>query len=105
VLIRAAVISIDAATFETYAVNRRGGDFTRLLERLAFISELQANGPLERLTIHMTVQANNYREMGDFVEMGRRHNCDEVAFHQILDWETFSPAEFAEKSGPIPKSP
>ena len=36
-----------------------GGDFTRLLERLAFISELRANGPLERLTIHMTVQANN----------------------------------------------
>lgn len=37
VLIRSAEISIDAATPETYALNRRGGCFHRLLQNLEFI--------------------------------------------------------------------
>jgi organic radical activating enzyme len=97
-LIRAATVSIDAATPQTYALNRRGGDFETLLERLAFISELRAQGPLEYLEIHMTVQANNYMEMPSFVELGRRHHCDRVSFHRMLDWGTFSPQEFASRA-------
>jgi MoaA/NifB/PqqE/SkfB family radical SAM enzyme len=104
-LVRGATISIDAATPETYAVNRRGGDFARLLERLAFISELRASGPLEYLEIHMTVQANNYKEMLEFVEMGRRYNCDLVGFHQMLNWGTFSPSEFAARAVQLPGHP
>jgi hypothetical protein len=98
VLIQAATISIDAATPATYAINRRGGDFSTLLERLAFISELRSQGPLKYMEIHMTVQANNYKEMPDFVELGRRYNCDRVSFHQILDWNTFSPSEFVARA-------
>jgi MoaA/NifB/PqqE/SkfB family radical SAM enzyme len=97
-LIRGAMISIDAATPQTYAVNRRGGDFKTLLDRLAFISELREHGPLEYLEIHMTVQANNYKEMPQFVELGRRHGCDRVGFHQLLDWGTFSPQEYASRA-------
>ncbi len=104
-LIRAATISIDAATSGTYAVNRRGGDFATLLDRLAFISELRARGPLKYLEIHMTVQANNYREMPEFVELGRRHKCDRVSFHQLLDWGTFSPDEFAARAVQQPDHP
>jgi hypothetical protein len=98
VLIQAATISIDAATPATYAINRRGGDFPTLLERLAFISELRMQGPLKYLEIHMTVQANNYKEMPDFVELGHRYHCDRVSFHQILDWNTFSPSEFVARA-------
>lgn len=97
-LIKGATISIDAATPETYAQNRRGGDFETLVERLAFIAELRANGPLDYLEIHMTVQANNFAEMPLFLELGRRHNCDRVTFHQIVDWGTFSPEEFAARA-------
>jgi glycosyltransferase involved in cell wall biosynthesis len=96
--IRSATLSIDAATAETYAVNRRGGDFATLLERLAFIAELRKTGPLTYLEIHMTVQANNYREMPGFVRLGREHNCDRVSFHQLLDWGSFSPEEYAARA-------
>jgi MoaA/NifB/PqqE/SkfB family radical SAM enzyme len=102
-LIRGATISIDAATSETYAINRRGGEFARLLERLAFISELRATGPLEYLEIHMTVQANNYKEMPEFVELGRLHNCDRVTFHQMLDWGSFSAGEFNARAVQFPE--
>jgi len=104
-LIRGTTISIDAARPETYAVNRRGGEFAKLLERLAFISELRATGPLEYLEIHMTVQANNYKEMPEFVELGRRHNCDRVSFHQMLDWGTFSATEFTARAVQMPSHP
>ena len=96
--IRAATVSIDAATTETYAVNRRGGNFETLLERLAFIAELRKNGPLDYLEIHMTVQANNHQEIPMFVQLGRAHNCDRVSFHQLLDWGSFSREEYASRA-------
>ena len=99
-----ATISIDAATPQTYAVNRRGGDFETLLERLAFIGESKRTGPLEYLEIHMTVQANNYKEMPQFLELGRRHHCDRVSFHQLLDWGTFSPREYRISRRAIPRT-
>jgi hypothetical protein len=104
-LIRAATISIDAAKPETYAENRRGGNFQTLLQRLAFIAELRVQGPLEYLEIHMTVQVNNYREMPQFVELGRRHHCDRVTFQQMLDWGTFSPQAFASRAVQHPRHP
>jgi hypothetical protein len=104
-LVQAATISIDAATAETYAVNRRGGDFATLLDRLAFIARLRAGGPLGYLEIHMTVQANNYREMPEFVDLGRRHDCDRVTFHQLLDWGTFPAEEFAARAVQLPEHP
>lgn len=96
--IRAATLSIDAATAETYALNRRGGDFATLLERLAFIAELRRNGPLAHLEMNMTVQANNYEEMPEFVRLGRLYNCDRVSFHQLLDWGSYSPEEYLERA-------
>ncbi len=104
-LVQAATISIDAATPDTYAVNRRGGNFATLLDRLAFIAELRANGPLKYFEIHMTVQANNFGEMPAFVALGRRHNCDRVTFHQMLDWGTFSADEFAARAVQFPSHP
>lgn len=104
-LVQAATISIDAARPDTYAENRRGGDFATLLERLAFISDLRTNGPLKYLEFHMTVQANNFREMAEFVELGRRHKCDRVSFHQLLDWATFSSDEYCARAVQSPDHP
>lgn len=104
-LIRSTTLSIDAASPETYAVNRRGGDFETLLERLAFIADLRRDGPLDYLEIHMTVQANNFHEMPAFVELGRRFGCDRVAFHQLLDWGSFTPEEFAARAVQRPDHP
>ena len=97
-LIRSAEISIDAASPETYAVNRRGGSFSTLLTRLEFIHGLRAGGPLERLTISMVVQENNFREMRDFVFLGKRFGVDTVYFSRLADWGTFSPEELQSRS-------
>jgi hypothetical protein len=97
-LVKSATISIDAAQTQTYAENRRGGEFPMLLQRLAFIADLRRNGPLEHLEIHMTVQLNNFEEMPAFVALGRAHACDRVSFHQLLDWGSFSAEEYAARA-------
>ena len=74
-LIRSCEISIDAAAPETYAANRRGGNFSKLMDNLEFISSIRRTGPLEFVKISMVVQANNFREMPDFVRLGRRFGC------------------------------
>lgn len=104
-LVKSATISIDAAQPETYAENRRGGEFATLLQRLAFIAGLRTAGPLQYLEIHMTVQLNNFEEMPAFVELGRRHACDRVTFHQMLDWGSFTPQEYAARAVHRPEHP
>ena len=53
----------------------------------------------------MTVQANNYKEMPAFLELGRRHKCDRVSLHKILDWGSFSPEEYAARAVQLPNHP
>jgi organic radical activating enzyme len=101
-LIRSADISIDAARPETYAINRRGGEMERLLNNLEFIGSLRANGPLNWFEINMVVQQNNYEQMAEFVELGKRFHCDTVYFHQIVNWGTFSDREFADRAIHLP---
>lgn len=86
--VRSAEISIDAASPSTYAVNRRGGDFTRLLDNLAFIQSL--NIPVK---LSFVVQQNNYLEMPDFVALAHGLGF-EVYFSQLVNWGTFSEQEY-----------
>jgi MoaA/NifB/PqqE/SkfB family radical SAM enzyme len=99
-------ISIDAATAETYAYVRRGGDFTRLLGNLAFLSRLRRTGEVERLNLLFVVQAINFREMPDFVGLGHRFGADTVQFTLIDHWARgMSRDEYAAKKIWSPEHP
>lgn len=91
-LVRSAEISVDAASPSTYAINRRGGDFSRLLNNLAFIQTL--NIPVK---LSFVVQQNNYLEMPDFVALAHGFGF-EVYFSQLVNWGTFSEQDFASRS-------
>jgi sulfatase maturation enzyme AslB (radical SAM superfamily) len=104
-LVRTAEISIDAASAETYAVNRRGGDFERLLENLDFIASELRPVPIQRFEFSMVVQANNFHEMADFVRMGKRFGVDSASLHRITNWGTFSDEEFRARAIHLPGHP
>lgn len=87
-LLKSAEISVDAARASTYALNRRGGDFSRLLNNLAFIRSL--NVPL---TLSFVVQQNNYTEMAAFVDLAREYGAA-VYFSRLVNWGTFSEQEY-----------
>jgi wyosine [tRNA(Phe)-imidazoG37] synthetase (radical SAM superfamily) len=97
-LVKSTEISIDAASSETYAINRRGGKFEKLLRNLEFVSSLRECGPLRSVTISMVVQKNNFREMSDFVRLGKRFRFDTVYFSQLVNWGTFSNEEFISRA-------
>ena len=92
-------ISIDAASKETYALNR-GGDWETLLENMKFISSLN----LEDVTISMVVQNNNFQEMKQFINMGRELGF-KIVFQKLGDWNTFSSKEYSERNVWSPSHP
>ncbi len=97
-LIDTVEVSIDAADGGTYALNRRGGSFETLLGRLQYIAELRKQNSIRKLLISFVVQANNFREMPAFVELGRSLNADTIIFSRITDWGTFPPSIFTGRS-------
>jgi len=100
-MVKTAEISIDAASSETYSINRRGGSFEGLLENLEFISILHKSIPMEWVGISMVVQENNFREMPDFVRLGKRFNFG-VYFSKLVDWGTYPEEEFYRRAVHFP---
>ncbi|NIQ96741.1 MAG: radical SAM protein [Desulfuromonadales bacterium] len=97
--LKSAEISVDAADGETFAENRGGASFDRLLDNLEHIAAL----PIRR-TLSFVVQANNFRQMPAFVDLAGRF--DAVAyFSQLVNWGTFSAAEFRKRAVHRPEHP
>lgn len=104
-LVKKAAISIDAARPETYAVNRRRGNFDKLLRNLDFVSTLRRDGPIEHMTISMVVQENNFEEMPEFVDLAKRFGFDLVYFSQLVDWGTYPKEELLQRQVHRPEHP
>ncbi len=96
--VRTAEISIDAASAETYGLNR-GGDFDRLLDNLTFLARL----PIA-ITLSFVVQQNNYREMADFVNLAQGFGFA-VYFSQLVNWGTYRRSEFLKRAVHLPDHP
>ena len=80
-------ISIDGASKETYEKLRLGGSWEKINFNLKFISELKnQNNFIFRL--HFVVQKENYHEMENIIELGKKYNADRVWLNRIEDWNT-----------------
>jgi hypothetical protein len=60
-----------------------------------FIASLRRDGPVQTLQLSFVVQANNWREMPEFVDPAARFGADRVLFSGLRDWSTFSGDEHA----------
>lgn len=93
--IRRIDISIDAATAETYAYVRRGGNFARLLANLRFLDDLRLlEGEQFQVDLRYVVSGPNYREMPAFVKLARSIHANTVCFTRFRNWGTFTGAAF-----------
>jgi len=92
------IVSLDAATEETYQKVRRGGHFLTVIDNLKMLSKLNQNRRFHHFEIAFVVQDTNFREMKKFVELGLEiGNCD-IMFQRIWNWGTFSESEFLNKA-------
>jgi hypothetical protein len=51
------------------------------------------------------VQANNWREMPEFAELGRKFGVDVVLFTGLKNWGTYSREDYAERAVHLPEHP
>jgi hypothetical protein len=86
-------ISIDAACAGTYA-ELRGGDFSVLMQNLAFLGGLRKAGEFNRFRLDFVVQRRNFREMGAFVDLARDRGADAVYFLRLRNWGHLRPDDF-----------
>lgn len=91
-------ISIDASTAQTHELLRRGARWDVMLENLTFAAELLKQGQVEQFHLCYTVQVENYREMGDAVDLADRLGVTGIYFGRITNWGTFSAAEYERKA-------
>jgi hypothetical protein len=88
-------VSIDAAQEETYRVVQRGGDFQRLLANLEFADALRIHGGEDfGLDLAFVVSALNFREMPEFVRLGKRFHAAIVGFNLLRNQSGFTAQEF-----------
>ena len=91
-------VSVDAASKETYEKIRRNGNFDILKKNMEFAAALRKSGELRYFRMNFVVQRENYKEMIPFVQWGEELGVDEIFFTKILNWGTYTEAEFAEIS-------
>jgi hypothetical protein len=104
-LVKTLEISIDAADPRTYALNRPPGRFETLLENLEHIRRLRRRMEIQWLRISMVVQENNFREMPDFILLGKRYAADLVYFLRLDNWGTYSESEYLARAVHLPRHP
>ncbi len=88
-LIRSILVSVDAAQPETYAYVRRPGNFARLLPNLEFLAQQRRAGAFGLFGLCFVVQERNFREMPDFVDLGKRLGVDAIWFQRLVNFGTF----------------
>jgi sulfatase maturation enzyme AslB (radical SAM superfamily) len=103
--ITAIFISIDAGTEATYGITRRGGDWGHLLKNCARLGELRQRGEIRRLRFDFVAQAANFKEMAEFAKLSRELGADQAYFSQLINWGTWSSADFFDQCPWLPDHP
>lgn len=76
-------VSIDAAQKNTYQKIRRGGNWERLQKNLKMLSRLKKMKKFKNFSISMAVMKSNYKEMVNFIKMGKSLDCTSIRFRRI----------------------
>lgn len=87
-------ISIDGATKETYEANRRPAKWEALLGSMELFAQVKREYPQINMKLNFVVQANNWREMPYFVDLGRNWGVDVIKFSKLNNWGTFTDLEY-----------
>lgn len=98
-------VSTNAARRETYEAIQKGASFDKLLDALALIGRLRRAGQIKTFLLSFAVQACNFREMKEAVEMCREYGADGITFLGLVNWDTFSDEEYRARAVHLPEHP
>jgi molybdenum cofactor biosynthesis enzyme MoaA len=95
--ISSIIISMDAASEETYNITRRGGHWQTMLDNSARMGELRRKGEIKKLRFDFVVQKANFREMNDFTQLSKSLGADTAYFSRLIDWGTWPKDAFLDQ--------
>lgn len=84
-------ISFDAATAETYSRVRKNGIWSNLIHNVRHAQHVL--GP-ERITADFVVQADNYKEIPQFVELCHDLGISRINWQKMWNWGTWDQKDF-----------
>jgi MoaA/NifB/PqqE/SkfB family radical SAM enzyme len=99
-------VSFDAATPDTYHKIRVHGQWEVLLENVRWVRsliDLRGTGTL--LSADFVVQADNYKEIPEYVKLCNRLGIDKITFQKMWNWGTWPKDIFKEKNVYNPDHP
>lgn len=88
-------VSIDAARAETYERLRRPGKWDVLMANLELMSKMRASGTIRRLQINFVIQADNFRELPEFIALGDRLGVDSIWLQRLTNYGAYPEPVFA----------
>lgn len=78
------VISLNAATPETYNKEMKGGDYNKTISSIrTFMSKITSEDR-KTVKLHFVTHVNNYKEMPLFVELAKSLNVEQVSYGQYM---------------------
>lgn len=86
-------VSTDAGSKEIYEIMRPPGKWETLLDSLKFVSREKEKNDFF-FQINMVVCSKNWRDVANFIELGRLYGCDRVFLRWIENWGHFSEEEY-----------
>ena len=92
--INEVIVSLDAATPDTYKKIRVNGDYYKLLENIRFLSTLRSKNKINRFMLAFVVQEKNYEEMVDVIKIGKHYHVDLILFNLLNDWLSWDLEEY-----------
>ena len=98
-------VSIDAARPETYERLRRPAKWPALMSNLEVMSEMRRARKFRRLQINFVVQQDNYREIPDFVSLGKQLAVDNIWFQRLTNYGAFDETTFTRADVTSPNHP
>jgi len=90
-------VSIDAARPETYAIVRYPGTWEDLRPNLDFISKIRRSNEIPFFGINFVVQKENFREMLEFIQLGKELGVDFVLFQRMFNFGSFTEEAFRDR--------
>lgn len=90
---KSVLISLDAATEDTYNKIRVGGDWNKLMKNLEFVCELYDYNYLDHVQLDFVVQQKNFREIPQFVKIAQHFGFG-AYFSRLLNWNTWTIEDF-----------
>ena len=85
-------VSIDGASKDTYEKLRLGGTWERITHNLESIAEAKQSYNF-RFTLYFVVQKDNYHQMEEIIQLGRKYGADRINLSRMEDWNVLDDFE------------